>query len=507
MQVTPIHLPVALSGLVVASATALLPGSVQAALPSSAIPVRPNIIFILADDAGYGDVGFTGQARFNTPNIDKFAREGMIMTQHYAGTPVCAPSRATLMTGLHTGHVSIRGNHGYRWGATTTSRVPISRKETLLPECLKDFGYQTAMIGKWGLGEEDSYSAPWRRGWDFFYGFVNQAQAHNQYPEFLYRNEVKEPIIKNYSHGRNCFANDRFTDEALDYIDRMASNKKHPFFLYMAYTTPHADLVCPTDTVEQLKKEQAWARELAEKDAANARTVGSKGKKVIDTDKRIMFAAMMMRLDRDIGRIIAKLKERGIDENTLVVFTSDNGPHAEDGKDNSFFNSSGGLRGIKRDMYEGGIREPFAVRWPGHIKAGSTSDHQAAFWDFMPTVFEIIGEAAPEGIDGISYAPTILGRLDGQKKHDYLYWELLVKDKGCQAIRQGDWKAVRRGLNAKVELYDLSSDIAEKNDLSGNNPDKVAHFEKLLASARTHSSVFPLELPKGQKGEIDPFDP
>jgi arylsulfatase A-like enzyme len=275
----------------------------------------------------------------------------------------------------------------------------------------------------------------------------------------------------------------------------------------MAYTTPHADLVCPADSVEQLKKEQAWARELAEKDAASARPTGGKGRKAIDTDKRIMFAAMMMRLDRDVGRIMAKLKERGIDGDTLVVFTSDNGPHAEGGKDNPFFNSSGGLRGIKRDMYEGGIHEPFAIRWPGRIKAGSTSDHLAAFWDFAPTVLEIIGEPAPSGIDGISYAPTILGRPDDQKKHDYLYWELLVKDKGCQAVRQGDWKAIRNGLNNKIELYDLSNDAAEKNDLAAGNPGKVAHFEKLLASARTHSSVFPLELPKGKKGATDPFDP
>ncbi|OAM88173.1 arylsulfatase [Termitidicoccus mucosus] len=495
MQVPATHLTSFLSGIA-ASAAVLSSGPVQATAHAAA-PSRPNIIFILADDAGYGDVGFNGQARFNTPNIDRLAREGMIMTRHYAGSPVCAPSRAALMTGLHTGHGSIRGNLGYSRGADTPGRIPISRREKLIPEYLKDFGYQTAMIGKWGLGEEDSYSAPWLRGWDFFYGFVNQAHAHNQYPEFLYRNAAKEPLVQNYSHGQNSFANDRFTVEALAYIDRAAAGAGHPFFLYMAYTTPHADLVCPRDTVmEQLKKEQAWVHEIAGPD--DAVHAEDPQKKAIEGDKRIIFAAMMMRLDRDVGLIMDRLKERGLDESTLVVFTSDNGPHAEGGKDNTFFHSSGGLRGIKRDMYEGGIREPFAIRWPGHIRAGSTSDHPAAFWDFMPTVFEILGEPVPADIDGISYAPTLLGRAESQKKHDYLYWEL----EGRQAILQNNWKAVRNGMKAGIELYDLSRDPSERSNLSSQNPGKVEYFERLMASARVNSTAFPLGQPVA-KGEPD----
>ncbi len=485
MQISATSLTSFLSGIAAASTVVLPSGFAR-----EASPARPNIIFILADDAGYGDVGFNGQARFNTPNIDRLAREGMIMTRHYAGSPVCAPSRAALMTGLHTGHGSIRGNLGYARGAGIPGRIPISRGEKLIPEYLKDSGYQTAMIGKWGLGEEDSYSAPWLRGWDFFYGFVNQAHAHNQYPEFLYRNSAKEPLVQNYAHGQGCFANDRFTEEALAYIDRAAAGEGHPFFLYMAYTTPHADLVCPQDAViDRLKKEQTWARELGGHNSA-AHAEASR-EKDINKDKRIIFSAMMMRLDRDVGLIMERLRERGLDDSTLVVFTSDNGPHAEDGKDNAFFLSSGGLRGIKRDLYEGGIREPFAVRWPGRIQAGSTSDHPVAFWDFMPTMFEIIGEPIPADIDGISYAPILLGHAENQKQHDYFYWEF----EGRQAVLQNTWKAVRNGMKADLELYDLSDDPEEKRDLASKNPEKVDYLERLMSSVRVNNAAFPLEPP------------
>lgn len=483
------HLTKTLPAAAAVGAFSLLPATSFAA-PAGTQPAKPNIIFILADDAGYGDVGFTGQKRFSTPNIDKFAREGMTMTQHYAGVPVCAPSRATLMTGLHTGHVSIRGNHGYVGNSDYTTRIPLARTDLTIAERLKDLGYATGLAGKWGLGEPDTQSAPWLRGWDFFYGFVNQANAHNQYPEALYRNSVLEPLTRNFSHEEKTFANDRFTAEGLAFIERNAGAGQ-PFFLYMAYTTPHSDLKCPPDTIAQLKREQAWARDPG-----------------ADPEK-VMFAAMMMRLDRDVGRIMDKLKQLGIDENTLVIFTSDNGPHAECDKGCAFFDSAAGLRGIKRDMYEGGIREPFAARWPGRIKAGSTSDHLAAFWDFTPTVLDILGAPAPENLDGISYAPTLLGSPEKQKQHDYLYWELLVQKQGRQAIRQGNLKAVRNGVKNAIELYDLSTDPAEQNNIAAKHPDKVRHFEKLMREARTDSTIFPLELKPGQKtvAANDPFDP
>ncbi len=434
---------------------------------------KPNIVFILADDLGYGEVGFNGQSRFATPNIDRIAREGIVFTDHYAGSTICAPSRNTLMTGHHTGHATVRNN--FVGGGNDGGRVALKPSDVTIAERLRTAGYTTAMIGKWGLGEPDTDAAPWRKGWDFFYGFVNQAHAHNQFPEFLYRNAAVEPLEQNFGHKERAYANDLFTAEAERFLDRTAAAQK-PFFLDLSTTTPHSDLKCPADSIEAVKKAHAWAREPGAAESS------------------IVFAAMMHRLDRDVGRILAKLKALGLEENTLVIFTGDNGAHSEDGKDNDFFTASGPFKGIKRDMYEGGIREPFAARWPGKIAPGTKSAHVSAFWDFPATALELAGVPRPADLpgEGISYAPALRGRAAEQKQHDYLYWEISIKGQARQAVREGNWKAVRNGLENPLQLYDLAADHGESRNLAAAHADRVARFSQLLATARVDTPDFPL---------------
>lgn len=436
-------------------------------------PRPPNIIFILADDLGYGEVSFNGQQRYATPNIDRIAIEGIAFRHAYAGSPICAPSRNTLMTGHHTGHATIRNN--FAGGGASGARVALRPDDVTIAQRLQRTGYRTALIGKWGLGEPDTDAAPWRKGWDFFYGFVNQAHAHNQYPEFLYRNETPEPLSANFGHKEGTFANDRFTDEALDFIRRGAAEAK-PFFLYLSYTTPHADLRCPEDSINEVRQAYAWAREPGASPAS------------------VTFAAMMHRLDRDVGRLLEQLAQLGIDERTLIIFTADNGAHQEDNKDNAFFTASGPFRGIKRDLYEGGIREPFFVRWPGKIARGGTSDHVLAFWDFPATALELAGVPRPADLppDGISFAPTLLGDAARQRAHEFLYWEILIKDQARQAVREGNWKAVRYGLDAPVQLYDILADPGEKQDLASRHPEILARLTQRLTTARTENPDFPL---------------
>jgi len=433
----------------------------------------PNIVFILADDLGFGEVGFNGQSRFATPNIDRLAREGIVFTDHYAGSTICAPSRNALMTGHHTGHATVRNN--FAGGGNDGARVALKPSDITVAQRLRAAGYTTAMIGKWGLGEPDTAAAPWRKGWDFFYGFVNQAHAHNQYPEFLYRNATIEPLEQNFGHKERAYANDLFTDEAEKFLDRTAAAKK-PFFLYLSITTPHADLKCPADSIAAVKQAQEWAREPGAAESS------------------VVFAAMMHRLDRDVGRILAKLKALGLDENTLVIFTADNGAHSEDGKDNAFFKASGPFRGIKRDLYEGGIREPFAARWPGRIAPGTKTSHVSAFWDFSATALELAGLPRPADLpaESLSYAPALLGRTAEQKSHAYLYWEISIKGQARQAVREGNWKAVRNGLDNPIELYDLAADPGESRNLATAHPDHVARFTRLLATARVDNTDFPL---------------
>lgn len=437
---------------------------------SAADATRPNIVFILADDLGYGEVSFNGQQRYATPNIDRLAAEGLVMTSHYAGSSVCAPSRNALMTGQHTGHTAIRGN-----AAAGGRRVPLAPRDITIAERLRAAGYRTGLIGKWGLGEHDTGAAPWLRGWDEFFGFVNQSHAHNQFPEFLYRGDRPVPIAENFSHRRGRYANDMFVEEAERFVERAAAEHQ-PFFLFVSFTAPHAELDCPDDALAEVV----------------SRHPGLAGPGV-DTKARA-FAAMVVRLDRDVGRLVARLDELGLTRDTLVIFTADNGPHAEDGKDPSFFRSSGPFRGIKRDLYEGGIRVPFIARWPGSIAAGVRTDVQFAFWDFSATALELAGVPLPvdHPSESVSYLPLLIGRGEEQVQHAYLYWEVAIGGQSRRAARAGIWKAVCSNDDTAIELYDLASDPAERTDLAGVSPDRVADFLRIFREAHEDSTDFPL---------------
>jgi arylsulfatase A-like enzyme len=439
---------------------------------------KTNIIFILADDLGYGDLGCYGQEKIKTPNIDQMAAEGMKLTQHYAGSTVCAPSRCTLMTGLHTGNCRIKGNE---------ADATLLDKDVTVAEICKRAGYKTAMIGKWGLGEAGSPGVPNKQGFDYFYGYLNQVQAHNYFPEFLWENDKKAPLdnvvrrpdIKEYDHGdpgyleyghiaskfggvavkKEQYSHDLFTDKALGFIEE---NADEPFFLYLAYTIPHANN-------EYDKVGASHGMEITDE--------GIYSEKDWPAAQR-SYAAMVSKLDADVGRLLDTLKGNNISGNTLVIFASDNGPHAEGGANPDFFDSNGPLRGMKRDLYEGGIRVPFIAYWPGKIKSGSKSDHISAFWDFLPTVADITDQALNSPTDGISMLPVLLGDTAGQKQHTCLFWQ--YNDK--RAIRMGEWKAVRTSLNAPTELYDLSEDPSETKDIASYYPDTTKTLEELFTA-------------------------
>lgn len=415
---------------------------------------KPNIIFILVDDLGYGDLGCYGQKLIKTPNIDRLASEGVRFSDCYAGSTVCAPSRCCLMTGLHTGHAYVRGNQ----------RVPLPPQEVTVAELLKGAGYSTGIVGKWGLGEPGTTGIPNRQGFDYWFGYLNQARAHNYYPEYLWKNEEKYFLKGNRGDKKEQYSHDLFTKEALDFVTR---HRDKPFFLYLAYTIPHAN--------NELGRETGNGMEVPTDEPYSDATWPQQQKN---------HAAMITRMDRDIGRLMATLKKLGIDRDTIVFFTSDNGPHQEGGAKAEFFDSNGPLRGIKRDLYEGGIRVPGIVRWPGKIKAGSVSSQAWAFWDFLPTAAGIAGVKPPSNVDGISILPALLGRK--QTQHDFLYWEF--HERGfTQGVRTGDWKAVRFRKRPRLELFNLKDDIGEKNNVADKNPAVVAKIEAYLKTARTKS--------------------
>jgi arylsulfatase A-like enzyme len=453
-------------------AALVLVGTVMAAVPGAAprqvaSPAsRPNILFIQADDLGYGDLSAYGQQRFETPRLDQLAREGTRFTQYYAGTTVCAPSRASLMTGLDTGHTWIRGNGG------NATDVPLRDEDVTIAMVLRDAGYRTALIGKWGLGGPGE-GAPGRKGFEYAFGVLNQTHAHEQFTDHLFRNGVAVPVsIRDYT-------NDLFTAEATDFI---AKPDGRPFFLYLNYTVPHAELLVPDDALAR------FVGRFPEKPFLNRRVSG--GGYRSQRTPHAAFAAMITRMDRDIGRLVDLLDVRGLGRNTLVVFTSDNGPHIEGGADPAFFNSAGGLRGIKRDLYEGGIRVPLVVRWPGVIPEGRTSPFVAAHWDWFPTLAALAGAPVPMNLDGVSIVPALEGRA--QPSHDFLYWEF--HERGFQqAVRMGTWKAVRLAKDTPLELYDLSTDLAERHDVASFHPDVVARIEAYLKTARTDSARWPVE--------------
>lgn len=431
---------------------------------------KPNLVFILADDLGYGDLGCYGQAKILTPRLDRMAAEGLRFTDAYSGSTVCAPARCTLMTGLHTGHCRIRGNQ----------RIPLEPTDRTLAGVLNDAGYATALVGKWGLGNEGTTGVPTKQGFDSFFGYLDQKHAHTYYPEFLWRNEEQvrlegnKEIAPQVPVEKAVYAPDLFIDEALQFIDAHA---EAPFFLYFATTLPHAN----NEGGNHFGGESGEGMPIPDNSIYNDRDWPL-------TQKN--HAAMISRLDADVGRILDKLAERGLADDTIVVFTSDNGTHKEGGAKPEFFGSSGPLRGIKRDLYEGGIRVP-AIAWgPGYIAAGGVSDFPWANWDVLPTFAELAGASSPAGLDGVSIAPTLLG--DGaQPGREYLYWEF--HERGfVQAVRFGQWKAVRMGLDGAVEIYDLKSDLGETRDLAAERSDLVERARALFAAARVPNPDYPV---------------
>ncbi len=439
---------------------------------------HPNIVFILADDLGYGEVGFNGQKKIRTPHIDRIAREGMQLTQHYSGSPVCAPSRCVLMTGLHTGHAYVRDNKG----EPVIGQLPIPDETVTVAELLKSAGYRTGTVGKWGLGGPGTSGVPNRQGFDFFYGYLDQWRAHYYYPDYLYRNEEKELLEGNDGKVGKTYSHDLISEEALRFIDR--AKEGEPFYLHLAYTIPHVSLQVPADSLEEY--EGKWE----ETSYPGAHYTGHE-------TPRAAYAAMITRMDRDIGRLLDRLKEKGLDENTIVIFSSDNGPTFAGGVDAEFFESAGPLRGLKASLWEGGIRVPTAVRWPGKIEAGSKSAQVSAFEDWLPTLTELAGGVSPLAIDGITLLPTLLGE-GVQREHPYLYWE---HGSSTQAVRMGDWKGFRPKPSAPIQLYDLNKDISESKNIATDHPDVVKQIAEIMKSGRTESEHFPLEVPEA-KGRI-----
>jgi arylsulfatase A-like enzyme len=449
----------------------VLSAAVALVFSLAATAAPPNIVFILADDLGYGDLGCYGQKKIKTPNLDQLAKDGVRFTQAYAGSTVCAPSRCTLMTGLHTGHCRVRGNGNFF----------LTPDDVTIASVLKKAGYSTACVGKWGLGDPGTAGVPSKQGFDHFFGFLNHVHAHNYYPDHLWRHEEKVPLKnvqeKGVASKRVEYAPDLCTADALAFVEK---NKAKPFFLYWAFTLPHAnnERTRADGNGNEVPDDKPYTNEPWPQPEKNK-------------------AAMITRLDADIGRMLAKLKELGLEKNTVIFFSSDNGPHREGGNTIEFFESAGPLRGFKRSLTDGGIRVPAIVRWPGVVKPGGTSDHVWAFWDVFPTLCEIAEVPAPKGRDGISLLPTLTGKGE-QKAHDFLYWEF--HEGGTkQAVRYGNWKAIRLAPNAPLELYDVAKDIGEKTNVAKDNPEVVAKIEAYLKTARTESKDWPIREPKAKK--------
>lgn len=481
---------------------------------------KPNIIFILCDDMGYGDLACYGQKYISTPNIDRLAQEGMRFTQAYAGSPVSAPSRASLMTGQHSGHTAVRGNREYwsgqiQYGKNTeyaiTGQQPYDPDHIILPEIMKANGYTTSMFGKWAGGYEGSVSTPDKRGVDEYYGYICQYQAHLYFPNFLneynrnqgdtaVRRVVLDQNIQHEMYGddyknRKQYSAELIHQKAMNWIDKQ--QKDRPFFGLFTYTLPHAELVQPDDSILQhyinkFKNDKNFA--------------GSKDSRYNPTlHVHAQFAAMITRLDMYVGQIMEKLKEKGLDKNTIVIFASDNGPHEEGGADPYFFGRDGKLRGLKRQCYEGGIRIPFIVRWPGVVKAGSVNDHQLAFYDVMPTFCDIIGvknyvkkytndkknkDGETDYFDGLSFYPTLRGKR--QKEHAHLYWEFSETDQ--IAVRKGNWKLLVK--NGKPMLFNLENDLHEDHDIASENPETVKELVDIIKQEHTENPYYRITLPQ-----------
>lgn len=446
---------------------------------------KPNIIYILADDLGYGDLGCYGQQIIRTPNIDKLAADGMLFTDHYAGNSVCAPSRAALMLGQHSGHNRVRGNYEkgpMGFGAC----LELRDQDVTIAEVLKSQGYTNALVGKWGMGMNGTTGEPIKQGFDHSYGFLNQGHAHNQFPAYLFRNGERFEIPENQNRAMKSFSNDLFTKEAVRYLDEPKTN---PFFLYLAYTTPHAEMHLPDSDIfnsyKGIVSEKAFknSRKL---DSTDSNRAGYRSQEF----PAAAYAAQITHLDSCVGVLVQKLKELGLEENTMILFSSDNGPHSEGGANPKYFQSSGPLRGQKRDLFEGGIRVPFIVKWPAVVKANSISNHISAFWDMFPTFSEASGATFDHEIDGISLMSTLKGAKEAQKTHDYLYWEFHENPTTNQAVRKENWKAVRMDPDGEVELFDLSKDVGETKNVAQNHPEILTEMTDLLNNTRTESEIW-----------------
>ncbi|MSU64720.1 MAG: N-acetylgalactosamine-6-sulfatase [Opitutus sp.] len=440
---------------------------------------KPNIVFILADDLGYGELGCYGQPLIQTPNLDRLAAEGMRFTQFYAGSTVCAPSRSVLMTGRHLGHTRVRGNAGAGNSAAQTLRTG----DVTVARVLQQAGYATGLVGKWGLGLVDEEGEPRRQGFDYYYGFLNQTHAHNYYPNFLWRNGERVPLPNvvtpvgpvegaGYATKRMAYAGDLFAAEARDFVER---NQGRPFFLYLALTAPHGN--------NERAKELGDGHEVPDYAPYTDRPWNK---------SQQGHAAMITRLDREVGALLAQLKRLGLDERTLVMFTSDNGPHREGGPsyEPAFFQAGGPLNGIKRSLLEGGIRVPFIARWPGRIKPGTESGHVGYFGDLMATFAEVTGAKPPAQLDSISLAPTLFGRV-AQPKHEFLYWEFYEGGVTQAVLLEGRWKGIRSTPAAEpMQLFDLANDLGEKTDVAAKHPDLVARLADLMRTAHVDNEYW-----------------
>ena len=466
--------------------TAKLPLTLLASLAAISCSQKedklPNIIFILADDLGYGDLSCYGQQKFSTPNIDRIARDGMMFTQHYTGCTVSAPSRSSLMTGQHTGHTPIRGNRGWE----PEGQWPLPADSYTIAELLKTKGYMTGAFGKWGLGYIDTEGDPNKQGIDEFFGYNCQSLAHNYYPDHLWNNHEKIILHENDSGKTGAYSAEIIHEAAIKFIEK---NRNKPFFMFYPTTIPHAELFAKEEYMKMFRGKFEPEKSFRGTDDGPDFRLGPYGSQ---PEAHAAFAAMIKQLDDNVGEILGKIAELDIEENTIVFFASDNGPHLEGGADPDYFNSNGDLKGYKRDMYDGGIRTPMLVKWPGRIQEGSKTDHISAFWDIMPTLAEISGAELPENTDGISFLPTLLGK-GKQKEHEYLFWEFHEQG-GKMAVRTGNWKAVKLNINktpqGETELYDLSSDIGETKNVASSNPDIVRKIEEIMKEAHQTSDNF-----------------
>ena len=499
----------------------LILGALMVPMTLCARNAKPNIIFVLCDDMGWGDLACYGQKYINTPNIDRLASQGMQFMQAYSGSPVSAPSRASLMTGQHSGHCEIRGNkeywrgteqqgmYGKNWDYAVVGQHPLDSAHVVLPEIMKANGYNTAQFGKWAGGYEGSYSTPDKRGVDEFYGPLCQFQAHAYYPNFLNKysrsdgdtgvtREVLEENIQHDFFGADYFRRPQYSADmihrkALEWLDRQTADT--PFYGLFTYTLPHAELVQPEDSILQYYRGQF---------AEDKRFGGNQGSWYHAIDHvHAEFAGMITRLDAYVGEIMAKLEEKGLAENTIIIFSSDNGPHEEGGADPTFFNRDGVLKGLKRSCHEGGIRVPFIVRWPGKVKAGVKTQQPIAFWDIMPTFCDIIGEkkyaekyrnprlGTADYFDGISFLPTLRGKAKKQLQHDHLYWEFNETDQ--IAVRRGDWKLIVK--SGKPELYNLANDIHEDRNVAAEHPDVVDNLVRIVYREHRDNDNFKVTLP------------